>query len=85
VARALRSTLPPFAARRAGRSAPWWPGRRGQQVLLTQLNETARKQNQGFGELREAIERELRAMRSALRLAVGTAGLEVLQPQAHDN
>jgi hypothetical protein len=55
------------------------------QALLTQFNDTARKQNQGFGELREAIKRELGAMRSAVRLAVSTAGLELLQPQARDN
>jgi hypothetical protein len=44
--------------------------------LLAQLNDVAVTQNQGFGELRTSIHRDLRAMQSALHLSLSTAGLE---------
>jgi hypothetical protein len=45
--------------------------------LLAQLGDAGRTQNQMLGELRESVERELRAMRSAVRLAIGAAEIEV--------
>jgi hypothetical protein len=53
--------------------------------LIKQLGEIGRNQNQMIVDLKGAIERELKAMRSAIRLAVGTAGLEQLQPHAQKN
>jgi hypothetical protein len=45
--------------------------------LIRQLGELGRNQNQMIVEMQTSIERELRAMRDAVRLAVGTAGLEI--------
>lgn len=53
--------------------------------LLKQLGELGRNQNQLIVAMELKIEHELKAMRSAIRLAVGTAGLEQLQPQAQKN
>jgi hypothetical protein len=52
--------------------------------LIKQLGELGRNQNQKIVEMQTTIERELRAMRDAVRLAVSTGGLET-QTQARDN
>jgi hypothetical protein len=52
--------------------------------LIRQLSSLGQTQNQMIVQMQTTIERELGAMRSALRLAVSTGGLE-LQPQAQKN